>query len=445
MYHPRSRSIGRVPARAASLAKPWQHPYATSTVERLLLAATILIIPLEPSLPTLGGFTTPYLMFGLLAGYVLAKRPRALARTWSHPVFLAAFSLPLVGAFIESIHPYPSYSDISRIVQMLIAGIFVAVLCRDRRALRTTLYALLIGGIMVSIILFWIFYGDLKYAAAATFTEASKIRKHILTDANVEETLKRLTVYPAMGAAIALSLGLHVRSAIRRYSYFGIALFCVVGTFLPMSRGGIVMVVASCTTILVAYGVRHLRVVLIATALAIGVLIWVPGVVYSRLTVTPETREGGRLDSRRQIYKAAIEHLPEYFFTGVGAGNFWTGPWGKSSEFFRATGVDGAHNAFIQVTLNWGVPALLVLLTVVYLGFRCLPRGGSKDVLVQCLYSICIVIVLQMMVSHVLTCKEFSLTLGLLVGSQRWIWPKGIYLPMRRRQVRPVSAPQYAS
>jgi hypothetical protein len=358
-----------------------------------------------------------------------------LARTWLHPVFLAAFLLLIIGTLIESAHPLSSYRDIFRIAQMLVAAIFVASMCRDRRALRTAFYGLLIGGVMISIFLFSTFYGALQGVTATNFGEASKVRKHILEEAGVEATLKKIVLYPTLGAVVGVALGLTVRSSLRRNLLFGAALFCVVATFLPMSRHGIVMVAVSCATVMFAYGVRHPKVLLVAIALAVGILIWVPGVVYSRFTFTPESRPGGRLDGRTRVYKAALDHLPEYVLTGVGAGNFW-GPWGLQSGYLSTNGVSGAHNGFIQVTLNWGLTALLALIAVVYLVYRCLPRGGDKDVLVLCLRGMAVALLLQLMVTHVLTGKEFTLGLGLLVGSQLWIWPKGIVLSVRRRQSR---------
>ena len=108
-------------------------------------------------------------------------------------------------------------------------------------------------------------------------------------------------------------------------------------------------------------------------------------------------------------------------------------------------GVYGAHNAFIQVTIFWGLAGLLMLIVVVYLAYRCLPRGGGKDVLVLCLYGIAVALLLQMMVAHGLAAKEYSLGLGLLVGGHRWIWPKGIILSVRRGQGRRYPAFEHAS
>jgi hypothetical protein len=425
------------------MVKKRQRQYHTTTVERLLLLTAIVLIPLQPSLPAVAGFSTPYLIFATLAGYILLRRPRALARTWAHPAFLAAFVLLMVGALIESIHPLSRYSEIFRIGQMFVGAIFVASLCRDRRALHVSIYGFLIAGVLVSILLFGTTYGALRQATATDFGEASKVRHDAVADA--ADMVAGLAFTPARGAVVALALSLTAKSAKRSYLFLGIALFCIVGTFLPMSRSGIGVVGVSCATVMFAYGVRHVRVLLIATALAIGALIWVPEAVFARLTLTPETA-AGKMESRQRIYQAAIDHLPEYIVTGVGAGNF-KGSWGVQTDFYKkkVRSVYGAHNAFIQIAIFWGLAGLLMLIVVVYLAYCCLPRGGGKDVLVLSLYGIAVALLLQLMISHVLAAKEFSLGLGLLVGAHRWIWPKGITLSARRGQGHRTPALEHAS
>jgi hypothetical protein len=379
-----------------------------------------------------GGNTTSFLMFAMIAGYLFLKRPGTVARTWRHPVFLVAFALLVLGALIESAHPESKYSDIVRFGQMIMAAICVASLCRDRRALRTSIYSYLIAGVLMSLLLFFAGYGALQNTDATDFKEGTRIRGKVYTD--IQGNLNQLAVFPAQGAVVALALGLTARSPQRRYLFLGPALFCVIGTFLTMSRSGMVIVGVSCTTVMFVYGVRHIRVILIAAVLAVGALIWVPEAVFSRLTFTPEMG-AGKMEIRARLYKAALDHLPEYILTGVGAGNFW-GPWGQQTEYYYAGAVGGAHNGFIQVAIYWGAAALLTLFLVVYLAYRCLPRRGGKDVLALCLYGLAMSLFLRMMVVHAIGSKEYSLGLGLLVAAQLWIWPKGIVPVLRRGQSR---------
>jgi hypothetical protein len=273
----------------------------------------------------------------------------------------------------------------------------------------------------------------LRGATATNFSEAQKVRSEAFGEAEVNPN--GLARSSGQGAAIALALGLTARSPQRRYLFFGIALFCVVASSLSMSRGAMVGVGAACATVMYAYGMRNMKVILIATALAVGALILIPETVFSRMSFSLET-PSGKLEARGRLYKAAIDHLPEYVLTGVGAGNF-QGPWGMLSAFYLGGGrtvVHGAHNAFIQVTIFWGIVGLLVFILVVYLAYRCLPAGRGKDVFVLCLYGIGVSMLLKMMAGHGLADKEYSLVLGMLVRGQRWIWPKSIIRSLRWRE-----------
>jgi hypothetical protein len=131
------------------------------------------------------------------------------------------------------------------------------------------------------------------------------------------------------------------------------------------------------------------------------------------------------LTARTKVYQAAWDHLPEYGLTGVGAGNFWEGPWGKQSKYFFKHGVLGAHNCFIQITIYWGLPGLLSLLSVVYFAYKCLPKECGNDPLSLAVLGVAVALFGVMFVMHNLEFKGFSLGLGILVGAQHWIWPAG--------------------
>jgi O-Antigen ligase len=442
-YRTRGRSIRRVPGDALSGVKRRPHRFRTTAIDRLLLVVMAAIIPLGPFLPTFAEFSTEYIMFAILVGYTLLNRPGAVARTWGHPVFLAAFILLIMAGLIESVHPFARYGGIFRMGLMFVAAIFVASLCRDRRALRASIYGYLIGGVLISVILFLTVYGALRGATATDFSEATKVRSEVFEE--VDANPNTLAKFAGQGAVIALALGLTARSPRRRNLFFGLTLFCIVASSLSMSRAGMVAVGVACATVMFAYGVRNVRVILVATALAVGTLIWIPEAVFSRLSFSTET-SSGKMEARARIYKAAIDHLPEYVLTGVGAGNF-QGPWGMRTDFYLGRGrtvVHGAHNTFIQVTIFWGVAGLLAFILVIYLAYCCLPTGGGKDVLVLCLYGIGVSVLLQMMSGHGLANKEYSLVLGMLVGGQRWIWPKGIIRSFRWRERRRDSAFEHA-
>jgi hypothetical protein len=404
----------------------------TTVTERLLLMVTITLLPLQDHFPSIAGFSIMYILFGLLAGYIFLNRPRALAKIYLHPVFLAAYALLIVAFLTEFSHPYSDYSHIFRIGQMIAGAIFVASLSRDRGALRAGIYGYLITGAWMSIFLFLTTYGTLQEATATDFDQASKLRAEVFESSSLRNNPNTMGFFSAQGTVVALALALTARSSRRRNLFLGLVLFCSVATFLPMSRGAIMIAIASCTSVMLAYGVKHIRTIMIVAVLGIGILIWVPDAVFSRLVFSTQSYRGQR-EARASIYTAAIEHLPGYIMTGVGAGNFWES-WGLYNGFAKRGVVRGAHNSFLQVAIYWGLPGLLALIMLIYQAYRCLPRQCGKNTLSLCLQGIGVSLLLFLLVMHVLSAKQFSLGLGLLVGARSWIWPEGTILPTSRRQ-----------
>lgn len=393
--------------------RPLQYP--TTIIERFLLMATIALLPLDDHIPTVAGASSMFIMFGVLAAYVFTFRARALGRTWLHPVFLAAYSLFIFGLLIESIHPESRYRELISFAFMVLGGICIASLCRDPLALRSGLYGYVIGSVWLALLLFLTTYGALQGAVATNYGEASMIRNEVSEGIGLEGDLNALAFLVIQGGVVALGLTLTARSFFRRMVFLGATLFCAVATFLPMSRGGMIILFCSCMTVLFTYRAQRLQAMVMALVLGAGILMWVPSVVFSRMDGLTEGK------GRSHVYLAAITHIPDYIVTGVGAGNFYKS-WGYNNGF----GTVGAHNIFLQLTIFWGLLALLALLTLLWQTYRCLPKGCGDDALTLCLPGIAVSLLLMMMVSQVFYDKWYSLGLGLLVGVRCWIWPAGI-------------------
>lgn len=111
----------------------------------------------------------------------------------------------------------------------------------------------------------------------------------------------------------------------------------------------------SVATVLYAHGVKQGKALILVSILGLGIYVFVPEAVWSRMTFSTATSEGGKMEGRAYIYTTALNRLPEYVVAGVGAGNFF-GKWGFDNGFFRDSGnnVLGAHNTFLQVTIFWG-------------------------------------------------------------------------------------------
>jgi hypothetical protein len=407
--------------------------HRTTRIERLLLMATIIILALQGYFPQVPGFSIAFFMFIMSGVYVLFKRPGTLASISFDPLFVTAYILLSLGSLIEFFHPYASYSEIFRIGQMIAGAMIVASLCRDRSALRAAMYGYLIAGVWLSVYFFLTSYNVLSEATATDFYAASRLRAEALADSPFHANLAPLIT--ANGAVVALASTLTTHAPYRRYLFLGIAVFCVIASTLPLSRGGIAIMIVSLVAVMFAGGVWRGRTILMAGVICAAIVMWVPDVVWSRLTFSTETRQG-HMEVRARIYTAAVEHFPEYAMTGVGVGNFW-GAWGRHSNYGARGGVIGAHNVFIQVTIYWGLAGLLALTAVVWQAYRCLPRHCGSDSLSLQLLGVSVAALIMALSIHNLYAKDFSLVLGLLVGARRWLWPKGIVPPAARKQRPP--------
>jgi hypothetical protein len=409
----------------------------TTTVERFLLLVTIAIFPLQSYIPTLAGISAMFIIFAGLGVYVLLFRPRSLLTTMRHPVFLAGYLLLGIGLFMEIAHNSSGYADLSRIVFMFMGAVLVATLCRDRTGLLYSMYGFLLSGIFVASVLFLTMYGQLSSVQFSDSQDVDRFRYEVIEkEANVlTADLNDLAYITGRGALVALVLALTVHLTRRRYTFLAIGAFCLVATFLPMSRGGLISFVVSCAAILYAYGAMKPKVFIAVGMLGIGVFVLVPDAVYMRYSFTTEKQAGQFQDSRARVYTAVLTHLPDYVLTGVGISHYW-GEWGKRRSGFvrvRDGRVSGTHNCFSQVTVYWGLPGLLVFFLLVWQAYRCVPRPCGLEGLRLCLLGIAVSVFLYMLLSHVLAAKEFSFALGLLVGSAQWIWPKqDVTLPVFR-------------
>lgn len=416
----------------------------TSSVERVLLALTIIALPADNHLIILPGISVVYVLFGAIAVYVMAFRFSELLETLSHPAFIAAYLFLFIGFVMELTAVNNSYDELIRIAQMIVGAVLVASLCRDLPALEMACYGYLVAGVWLSILLFTTSYGALSDVTATNFHEASQLRERAFEDNPLQANLNSMAFGAGQAAVVALAWALKARTPLHRNLCIGLGFICMVGAFLPLSRGGVVIMIGSCASVMYAFGLRQGKAVLIAVLLGGAVLASVPQSVWSRMSFTFEAHEG-KVEGRARVVGTAIDHLPEYFLTGVGAGNFWTS-WGRRTELATDSGrVSGVHNCFMQVTLYWGVLGLMALLLVFWQAYRCVPWFSHRDAASLCVLGIGVSLLLYSMVIHSIYAKEFSLGLGLLAGADRWIWPHGVVYADPLYGTRRVSTPHAVS
>ena len=397
---------------------------ATSGLEKLFLFTTIVALPSENHFTFLPGFSLIFLLFGAIALYVVFFRFSELLQTLCHPLFLAAFLFLGYGVLMELTHDNASYGELFRVAQMIVGAVLLATICRDWPALRSACHGYLIAGVFLSALLFFTSYGALSQATTANFQEASELRVSAFENNPLEANLNSMAFGAGQAAVVALAWALAARQSVYRGFYMAAGVICMIGSFLPLSRGGVAITIAACASVMYAFGLRHGKPLLIAVLLGGAVLMWVPQSVWSRMSFSFEEREG-KVEGRARVYGTAIDHLPEYVLTGIGAGNFWSA-WGLKTELSTGGRVTGSHNCFIQVTLYWGILGLLTLLLIFWQAYRCIPRYSNRDAAALSLIGIAVSLGLYSMVIHSVYAKDFSLGLGLLAGGHRWIWPQGL-------------------
>jgi len=416
----------------------------STPIERLLLFATIVVLPLQDHFPSVGGMSIMFLIFTTLGLYVIVNRPRTLGKVWYHPVFIAAYAFICVTILLESLSPISSYQDIVRFGQMIGGAVCVAALCRDRSALTAVLYGYMTAALWVSVLLYSSSYGTLQeQGELSDFNEAEKVRGETFGSMSIGASINGMAYVSAEGAVVALAVSLSEGLKHRRILLLGITGFCLVASFLPMSRGTVAVCLAAFAAILYAYGAKHVKTLIFASILGMGVYLLVPNAVWSRM-VFHTGSQGDTVDSRAQLYTAAFDHLPEYIVAGVGSGNFWH-KWGFERGFGRSKHgiafVKGVHNSLLQITICWGVLGLLMFMWIMWLVYRAIPFGCGRDWVSLALLGIVVSLGPLLMQQHNYYEKPFALGLGLVVGARQWIWPTGIVSAVEAIGVRKETDP----
>jgi len=407
----------------------WSHStmvtVRTTRAERLLLLGTILLLPLENHIPSLGGFSILFIAFAVLAAYIMINRAHQLDLIWRHPVFISAYAFIGLSALIELTSPLPSLYVIGRFGLMICGAVLVATLCRDRSALTICLYGYIGAALWLGLVIYSTAYGTLSDITAVNAQEASMVRAEVFSDAPIQGNLNRMAFSCVQGGVAAFAFALASRSPRVRWMCIVVTIFCLGTSFLMMSRATPITVILSCAALLYAYGIRYGRALLLG-AIACGcILLLVPNAIWSRMDV--ET-EGRQKDARARLYEEALQRLPDYLISGVGAGNYYA-KWGVDNGFANFSSgpeihVIGVHNSFLQVLMYWGITGLSAFLVLLWASYRCLPKQCGNDPMTLALLGIGLSSVIRMLFSHNFEEKELSFALGMLVAWRYWIWAK---------------------
>jgi probable O-glycosylation ligase (exosortase A-associated) len=190
-------------------------------------------------------------------------------------------------------------------------------------------------------------------------------------------------------AVMALPLGVYFivrpRPLWRRLVSAGAVVCLVVALVWTGSRGGLLALLAMGGFLLVRYRAIHVRWRILSAALITLVFVGTASDEYwdkMRTILQPKddynlTTEEGRIP----VWKRGIGYMVQRPLLGVGAGNFPTAE-GTISPVARANAIRGvkwsvAHNSYVQVGAELGVPGLILFLVMLGSAFRTL-RGVQR-------------------------------------------------------------------
>lgn len=406
----------------------------TTLVERSLLFSCIVVLPMQDYFPAIAGMSVSFLLFAVLAAYVIMNRPQALGTMWQHPVFIAAYAFIVISVLMEFTSPLPQYAQSRRFAEMIGGTICVAILCRDRPGLTAGLYGYIAAALWVSVALCLTSYGMLQgMGPASDFHAAEKIREEAFQEKIVGANLNRLAFVCTQGALVAFALCLSDKWERLRAPLLGIVAFCLIASFLPMSRGSAIVGLLGFAVIFYTHGGKFGRGLVMVCVLGLAMYTLVPEAVWSRMVYTTEVKESGKMEARAKLYTLAIDRLPEYIVGGVGAGNFYN-KWAVEKGFSR-TITDGrsttmvplpAHNAIVQLTIYWGILALSMFLLIMWCVYRLIPLQCGRDELSLALLGIIVSFGAHLLYGTDFSDKAQAIGVGMLVGARRWIWPSGV-------------------
>jgi hypothetical protein len=407
-----------------------QEFFATTVFERWMLFLGIVLMPLQDHIPPVAGLSVMFIVFAIMALYVVFIRSKFLVRAIIHPVFQTLYLLLAIATLMEFVHVDSDLFEIRRMLLMVFGALVVATLCRDQKALRVGIYSYLVSGFLVALNMLFAGYEPLSLARMSTLAEAGAIQRMVAQEDLIRMNLNKMALVIAQGAVVALVLGLARRGRLWLLLF---AVISAIGVTLTMSRGGLVILTLTTLYILTLKGQMKWRTttVFIISLLALSFL--VPESALKRIELTNwNFLNDPRPSGRARTYLAAVVHFREYALYGVGFGNFW-GKWGLSSWFRKGVSVHGTHSYFISVWVYWGLFAELVLFWTLIRLRKLLPRGEDVESLKLCLKVIAVSTFLFLFFNNVLSDKSYSLILGLLIGSNIWIYKPSEYLSKGKR------------
>jgi hypothetical protein len=405
---------------------------ATTRLEQLLVVLLFAVLPFENALPKFHGRSTAWALYAVATVAVVLFRPNELWRVARHRVVVAAGAFLVLAVLFESLDPNASYSIILSTLEMFLGAVTLTALCRDRSALMLGLVGFVAADTAASAVVIHLARGEL-HIHALNFQAATAARLRAFPNGEaIHNDINYLSYLFGEGAVVALMLGHELRSLMARVVVLAASLTCMIAAVLTLSRSGLLILVLGYCFALVAVSRHRLRrIVLAAVLFVLGAAI-VPEVVIRRLSLTLGPTSSGQLESRGLVLEGTYHTIGQYFWTGIGSGNFFSS-WAATNGFLEPQGtLSGPHDSYVATVMYWGILTGLTFLLVVVLAGRCCPSPRGNPI-ATAICAIALMTMVHLAFDQDLYEKANSVVLALLICSDVWLW-SGAYSSVVSRE-----------
>jgi O-antigen ligase len=321
---------------------------------------------------------------------------------WVMIAFVGWAALTLVWAPQTS----PGITALSRYVpNMLLLPIAYTAL-RRQRDLKLVLAAIVLGAIIAA------GFGIVqpRDPSAIESTRATG------TIGDPNELAAALLVGLALGAGFALARG---RSPVLRLGGLLAIPLCAAGIFLSLSRGGLVALGALLVVGTVSAGRWRMAVTAILVAVVAGGALYFTQVASLPARERVLTANGG--SGRSDLWTVGLRIVQAHPLGGVGVGNFQTASPNyvlrpgaiKRADLIFSPAPKVAHNTYLQVLAEMGVPGLLLFLAVILVCLYCALRAARiweqrREVTVEALARAVFLALIGMLVADFFISQMYS-------------------------------------
>ena len=395
-------------------------------IAAILLSFPIIMLPLEGLFSfTLGPFSITALSVIPMALYAIFMNTRLFIRSFFHPCLLIGLALLLWGTMIEIFQGYPSYIELLRNLENLFFIAMAAAIIRSTRIMRIVLNIWITISTLLGIYFIISLFAKVN-VSVETYMQATILRNESLKAMILSFNWNSICYFVGIGGICAFGALLEkTRGKLWRIFLLFCTLCCLIGSFVLLYRGPILMVTAAFSFMIISNikdKRRRLPVLIVACTL-ISTIVFLPRALPKRFDL--EDPEDRYVDPRVKIYSVAIKNIPDYFLYGIGRLNYynsWGPEHGLKHSFYVKRNIErapGLHNAFLQFFVFYGVIALSFLILLVLRAGKILRSLSTSFPLYITINGLAIAGLSIMLLSHSLFAKELGLILGMLIASER--------------------------